>query len=275
MKNNFKNIALALLLTSACANAQQWIGSNSPNADITRTGNVTIGTSAAPTATLDVRGTVRLQTINNDESAKKVMMIDKDNLVVYKDISTLFTIGCATTNYLTKRTSAGGLSCSSILDDGSKVNIGTGTSTIFDATSLNVGKNIKVSGTTQMADNAFVVTTGSLPTKYLYFKNDNKTSPSNIWKMGNTRYNSPDPYITYNGFSLIEGDTNVTRLFVQDGTGKVGIGTVSLNCTGCDDYLLFVKKGIKSERIKVEISGLGGWADHVFANDYKLRPCLK
>ena len=55
--------------------------------------------------------------------------------------------------------------------------------------------------------------------------------------------------------------------------GFVGIGTTNmpnqLNTNG-DPYRLFVKGGIKTEEVKVELSSVGGWADYVFAPDYNL-----
>jgi hypothetical protein len=53
---------------------------------------------------------------------------------------------------------------------------------------------------------------------------------------------------------------------------KVGIGTDTFDCSNCSEYRLFVKDGIKTERIKVEIAANNGWADYVFNKDYKLMP---
>ncbi|PWN71703.1 hypothetical protein C1631_003525 [Chryseobacterium phosphatilyticum] len=60
-------------------------------------------------------------------------------------------------------------------------------------------------------------------------------------------------------------------LFVS-GTSKVGMGTNAVNCITCDGYRLFVKDGIKTEKVKVEIAANNNWADYVFAKDYKLMP---
>lgn len=55
---------------------------------------------------------------------------------------------------------------------------------------------------------------------------------------------------------------------------KVIIGTLNdlSNCTSCNGYNLFVKNGIKTEKIKVEFANVNGWADYVFEKDYKLMP---
>ncbi|MNL54647.1 hypothetical protein D3C87_1779950 [compost metagenome] len=39
-----------------------------------------------------------------------------------------------------------------------------------------------------------------------------------------------------------------------------------------DGYKLFVKDGIRTEKVKVDIAATNGWADYVFAKDYKLMP---
>ncbi len=42
-------------------------------------------------------------------------------------------------------------------------------------------------------------------------------------------------------------------------------------CTDCDEYKLFVKKGIRTEKVKVELAA-GIWADYVFKEGYDLKP---
>lgn len=50
-------------------------------------------------------------------------------------------------------------------------------------------------------------------------------------------------------------------------TGKVTMGTELYDDSG---YRLFVKDGIKTEKVKVEIASANGWADYVFEEDYNL-----
>jgi hypothetical protein len=54
-------------------------------------------------------------------------------------------------------------------------------------------------------------------------------------------------------------------------TGKVTIGTDTYDLSG---YRLFVKDGIKTERLKVEVASENQWADYVFKENYAL-PTLK
>jgi hypothetical protein len=58
-------------------------------------------------------------------------------------------------------------------------------------------------------------------------------------------------------------------------TRKVGIGTNNVNCSNCSGYRLFVKEGIKTEKIKVEIASINGWADYVFDDEYYLMPLIE
>lgn len=63
------------------------------------------------------------------------------------------------------------------------------------------------------------------------------------------------------------GTTIGNSLLFDNGTG-VGIGTISINDTA---YRLFVEKGIRTRKVKVDVST---WADYVFEKEYKL-PSLK
>ena len=65
-------------------------------------------------------------------------------------------------------------------------------------------------------------------------------------------------------------------VFTVRTNGKVLIGTSWNNsalsgCSDCNEYRLFVKDGIKAEKVKVEVPSAHGWADYVFKKDYKLR----
>lgn len=62
------------------------------------------------------------------------------------------------------------------------------------------------------------------------------------------------------------------KAFVIGKNSRIGVGTDSFSCTSCTGYRLFVKDGIKTEKVKVEIAASNGWADYVFEKDYKLMP---
>ncbi|MCI3935977.1 hypothetical protein MQX03_02125 [Chryseobacterium aahli] len=65
---------------------------------------------------------------------------------------------------------------------------------------------------------------------------------------------------------------NMAPTFFISNYTKIGIGTYNVDCANCTDYRLFVRNGIKTEKVKVEIAASNGWADYVFAKDYKLTP---
>lgn len=93
------------------------------------------------------------------------------------------------------------------------------------------------------------------------------TSGSNNIFIGNyiTPYNTASP----------ENELNIGNWIVGN-NGTIGIGqfTSQLPADGVaadgEKYKLFVKDGIKTEKLKVDIAANNGWADYVFEKDYKL-----
>jgi hypothetical protein len=72
-------------------------------------------------------------------------------------------------------------------------------------------------------------------------------------------------------------ELNINKWIVGN-NGTIGIGqfTNQLPADGVaadgEKYKLFVKDGIKTEKIKVDIAASNGWADYVFEKNYKLMP---
>ncbi|PWN68877.1 hypothetical protein C1631_012405 [Chryseobacterium phosphatilyticum] len=66
--------------------------------------------------------------------------------------------------------------------------------------------------------------------------------------------------------------------WIVGNNGTIGIGqyTTQLPADGVaadgQKYKLFVKDGIRTEKVKVDIAANNGWADYVFAKDYQLMP---
>lgn len=81
-------------------------------------------------------------------------------------------------------------------------------------------------------------------------------------------YIHPSHSVTSTGLNI----PNESKTLYISSSSKIGMGTNSVNCSECADYRLFVKDGIKTEKVKVEIAADNGWADYVFAKDYKLMP---
>ncbi|MCB0429306.1 MAG: hypothetical protein H6585_12155 [Flavobacteriales bacterium] len=74
----------------------------------------------------------------------------------------------------------------------------------------------------------------------------------------------------FNGGALGATWSGERVVLAWDHNGKVGIGTTNLNCATCGDYNLFVTKGIRTEKVKVDIA-TGVWADYVFSDFYELK----
>ncbi len=81
-------------------------------------------------------------------------------------------------------------------------------------------------------------------------------------------------YSNPNDSKLLRVDGEKGLVFLQEDLGAVIIGTKNdlYSCTTCFGYKLFVKGGIKTEKVKVEIAAENNWADYVFKKDYKLMP---
>ncbi|AZA82653.1 hypothetical protein C1637_20630 [Chryseobacterium lactis] len=95
------------------------------------------------------------------------------------------------------------------------------------------------------------------------------TSGSGNIFIGNliTPYNTTSP----------EKELNIGNWIVGN-NGTIGIGqfTTQLPTNGISTdgqkYKLFVKDGIRTEKVKVDIAASNGWADYVFEKDYQLMP---
>lgn len=102
-----------------------------------------------------------------------------------------------------------------------------------------------------------------------------------IWKLGNHNmiFSMPNTNMTNpnvdtsnwnsSGITTIRfaDEVNYHSLVIYN-TGKVTMGTPMYD--NDSNYRLYVKDGIKTERVKVEVASTNGWADYVFRDDYKL-----
>ncbi len=77
-----------------------------------------------------------------------------------------------------------------------------------------------------------------------------------------------DDDLNYVGFNNGWLSPNGTQqgIYIDTVTNKVGIGTAELP----GQYLLYVKEGIRAEKLRVDVANDNGWADFVFENDYEL-----
>jgi hypothetical protein len=76
---------------------------------------------------------------------------------------------------------------------------------------------------------------------------------------------------TDNAALILNLKTGKGNVFRVSNTGSVYIGE-NLNGTYFDEYRLYVEKGIRAERVRVDIAANNGWADFVFEEDYQLMP---
>jgi hypothetical protein len=80
-------------------------------------------------------------------------------------------------------------------------------------------------------------------------------------------------------FSVATQPTNagngVVPLATFYANGKIGFGTIFSGGTMPEDfdgYRLYVRDGIRTERLKLDIATAKGWADYVFEDTYRLLP---
>ncbi|WP_300351897.1 hypothetical protein [Chryseobacterium sp.] len=85
-----------------------------------------------------------------------------------------------------------------------------------------------------------------------------------------TVFNAPWDYFPMR----VDGENRIVYLEEDSlNDGRVVIGSKTLaTCSDCNQYKLFVKDGIRTEKVKVDIAANNGWADYVFKKDYKLMP---
>jgi len=157
-------------------------------------------------------------------------------------------------------------------------NTGTTPGTNFIGTNDNKDLILKTNGTEKMkiSSTGDIDFTGSISQNYPYLF----PSPAKYKFYGPATFslmeNNADflIYSNPNDSKLLRVDGEKGLVFLQEDLGAVIIGTKNdlFSCTSCFGYRLFVKDGIKTEKVKVEIAAENGWADYVFKKDYKLMP---
>lgn len=93
---------------------------------------------------------------------------------------------------------------------------------------------------------------------FIHMANSNSANPNK----DTSNWNSPDV------FSITLSDESNHHTLKVYNTGKVTMGTPKYD--NDSNYRLYVKDGIKTERVKVEVASANGWADYVFKENYKL-----
>lgn len=66
--------------------------------------------------------------------------------------------------------------------------------------------------------------------------------------------------------------TSYAMIMSLKANGKFYLGTnPDAACADCSEFRMFVKDGIKTEKVKVDVATANGWADYVFNKNYRLR----
>jgi len=99
------------------------------------------------------------------------------------------------------------------------------------------------------------------------------TTDQSHWNItGNAGTNSSVNFLgTIDNQDLVVKTSNTEKMRVTS-AGKVTMGGATLTCSDCANYRLFVKDGVRTEKVKVDIASTNGWADYVFKDGYILKP---
>jgi hypothetical protein len=110
------------------------------------------------------------------------------------------------------------------------------------------------------------------------FSKDKVAGTDLVWikSYNRPRQSSPGKYDDVGLLMVSNYDWPNPLLAVRE-SGKIFMGVNYTNfqtpsCTDCDGYRLFVKDGIRTEQIKVDVASVNNWADYVFEKDYQLMP---
>ncbi len=70
-------------------------------------------------------------------------------------------------------------------------------------------------------------------------------------------------------------NSGLGKVFTVGNAGTVHIGNTLNRSIPDSEYKLWVEGGIRTEKVKVDIASVNGWADYVFADDYVLMPLVE
>ena len=126
------------------------------------------------------------------------------------------------------------------------------------------GIALKVSGRTQVLTN--------LPYDTFYVGNEaaNHDKGNSLVFLRYTQYQPNNPGI----IDVAGWPTSAAYGMIMSlkANGKFYLGTnPDAACGDCSEYRMFVKDGIRTEKVKVDVATANGWADYVFKKDYRLR----
>jgi len=152
----------------------------------------------------------------------------------------------------------------------SKVVIETPTGNVGIGTAPNNNLALNVKGSTE-----FISETSTGDSFHFFNFGNNAAAGTDLMWLSYKNYQSHDVGLLTLSAPPSLGDWS-KPVFTVRANGKVLIGTswnnsAQSSCNDCNEYKLFVKNGIRTEKVKVDVGSTTGWADYVFKKDYKLR----
>ncbi|HMG81965.1 MAG TPA: putative Ig domain-containing protein, partial [Ferruginibacter sp.] len=140
--------------------------------------------------------------------------------------------------------------------------------------SIALGYNaVASSGQFAISDSIHTIKAKGLPTGAGYVLTDvsgngnlslQPNAGSTAWNLNGNIATAGSNYIGSSNNVSVRFRTNNTEKMIIDSLGRVGIGVTNITDTS---YKLYVEKGIRTRRVKVDISS---WSDFVFDNNYQL-----
>jgi hypothetical protein len=130
--------------------------------------------------------------------------------------------------------------------------------------------NVAIGPTSALPTYTYPLEVNKSTTNFLVYVKNANTAGKGLWvQAGNTT--NATPVEVFRVSSVDNSSVDISSLIVRS-NGKIGMG---VNFTSAfanyDNYRLFVKDGIRTEKVKVDLQA-GVWADYVFAPTYRLRP---
>jgi|SRR5690554_1972930 len=130
----------------------------------------------------------------------------------------------------------------------------------------NTNENLNINGTIGIFGGYGIIANPPKTSIAFYSNSTGGTPIHEIATRQNMTLNAYNPSVGFITTSLYIGSVIDKSIVITN--NKIGMGThVSFYN---DDYRLYVKDGIRTEKIKVEIAANNGWADYVFEPGYNL-----
>ncbi len=143
---------------------------------------------------------------------------------------------------------------------------GTVNGLLIENFNANTDGNYSLKIDTELGEVFSVSDQGNVLIKNVWATNSGATGQLNGLKILTNGYRGHDY-----AFEIWTGNTN--KMFSVSQSGHVHIGPdLNFDIPDSDLYRLYVQDGIRTERVRVDVASLNGWADYVFEEDYQMMP---